>query len=77
MAEKHDKELHIGEIIRDELVRQGRKMPWFAEQLNTDVSNAYKILKRNNIDLFLLIRISKVLRHDFLQEVSQHIRKNN
>lgn len=75
MAGKHDQEIHIGEIIRSELVRQGRKMSWFAAQLNTDVSNAYKILKRNNIDLFLLIRISEILCHDFLQEVSQHLRK--
>ncbi len=36
-----------------------------------DKSNAYKILKRNNIDLLLLIRISEVLNHNFLEDCAK------
>lgn len=61
---------HIGQMIRRELDKQGRKMTWFAAQIHCDVSNAYKILKRKNIDLELLVRISQVLDHNFLAEVS-------
>lgn len=61
--------IHIGQLIRHELDRQGRKMTWFAAQIHCDVSNAYKILKRKNIDVELLVRISQVLDHNFLVEV--------
>lgn len=62
-------DIHIGRLIRRELDRQGRKMTWFAAQIHCDVSNAYKILKRKNIDVELLVRISQVLDHNFLVEV--------
>lgn len=67
--------LHIGNMIRCELDRQGRKMEWFAAMLNCDRSNAYKILKRKNIDLLLLIRISEILDHDFLNDCRGYLCK--
>lgn len=60
-------------MIRCELDRQGRKVAWFAKQINSDKSNAYKILKRDNIDLQLLICISKVLKHNFLEDCAHLI----
>ncbi len=70
MQEQETLDIHIGQLIRRELDRQGRKMSWFAAQIHCDRSNAYKILKRKNIDLELLVRISQVLDHNFLIEVS-------
>ena len=66
--QKEKSQIHIGNMIRSELIRQGRKMSWFAEQINCDRSNAYKILKRGNVDVELLIRISEVLNHNFLED---------
>ena len=40
---------------------------------NTDRTNVYKILNKETIDLQLLIRISKLLHHDFLLECSKTI----
>ncbi|MBQ7550724.1 MAG: hypothetical protein IJT04_04245 [Bacteroidales bacterium] len=65
--------LHIGNMIRRELDSQGRKMEWFAAKLNCDRSNAYKILKRPNMDVALLIRISEILGHDFLEDCSRYL----
>ena len=65
--------LHVGNLIRNELDQQGRRVEWFARQIPCDVSNAYKILKRHNIDVLLLIRISEILHHDFLEDCSQHM----
>ena len=63
--------LHIGNMIRAELKVQGRTITWFAKAIHTDRTNVYKILSKETIDLQLLIRISKLLHHDFLQDVSK------
>ena len=63
--------LHIGNMIRAELKAQGRTVTWFAKAIHTDRTNVYKILSKETIDLQLLIRISKLLHRDFLQDVSK------
>ena len=63
--------VHIGNMIKAELTRQGRSMTWFAEAIHSDRSNTYKMLKRESIDLVLLMQISELLHYDFLYECSQ------
>ena len=63
--------LHIGNMIRAELKAQGRTVTWFAKAIHTDRTNVYKILNKETIDLQMLIRISKLLHHDFLLECSK------
>ena len=58
-------DIHIGQLIKDELERQERSVSWFARKLYCDRSNIYKIFKRSTIDTELLMRISVVLNHDF------------
>ena len=58
-------------MIKAELTRQGRSMTWFAEAIHSDRSNTYKMLKRESIDLVLLMQISELLHYDFLYECSQ------
>ena len=41
----------------------------FARRLNCHRQNVYDIFKRQNIDLSLLQRISRVLEHDFVTEL--------
>ena len=62
--------IHIGNMIKAELTRQGRTMTWFAEAIHSDRSNTYKMLKRESIDLALLMYISELLHYDFLRECS-------
>lgn len=62
--------LHIGNMIRKELKAQGRTMTWFANAIHSDRSNAYKMLKRDSIDLALLYKISQLLHHDFFLDYS-------
>lgn len=64
-------ELHIGEMIRQELKLQRRSVAWLAEQLHCNRSNAYKILERKDMDTVLLRRISKALNCDFFLRISQ------
>lgn len=62
--------VHIGNMIKAELTRQGRSMTWFAEAIHSDRSNTYKMLKRASIDLSLLMSISELLHYDFLLDCS-------
>ena len=65
--------VEIGELIRQELLAQGRSITWLAGQLNCDRTNIYNIFKRDNIDLKLLSRISLILNRNFIRELSEEI----
>ena len=65
--------VHIGRMIQQELRRQGRTVTWFAKELPCERSNAYKMFANETIDLSQLIRISKMLNHDFLKECSEQL----
>ena len=67
------KEMHIGKTIRQRLRQQGRTVIWFAEQLNCNRSNAYKIFGKANIDVELLKRISLILGYNFFRYLSDDI----
>ncbi|MBQ8100602.1 MAG: XRE family transcriptional regulator [Paludibacteraceae bacterium] len=64
-------EIHIGHIIQTELRRQGRSVTWFARQIPCDRTNVYDIFRRDNIDIRLLLRISRILNHDFFSYLSR------
>ena len=51
-------EIHIGQLIKDEFDRQGRRATWLAAKLNCNRSNVYSIFQRDNIDVEILIKIS-------------------
>ncbi|MBQ8225696.1 MAG: XRE family transcriptional regulator [Bacteroides sp.] len=66
-------DIHIGEMIRQELKRQERSIAWLARKLECTRANIYDIFYRKNIDLFLLIRISKILQHNFIEELAEKV----
>jgi len=59
--------VHIGQEIKAEMTRQGRRVTWLAEQLHCDRTNIYKIYNKPSIDCLLLFRISKLLNVDFVK----------
>lgn len=67
--------MHIGKMIETHF----RSMPkdysikWFAESLNCNRRNIYAIFNRTSIDTELLIRISKLLKHNFAQDIADQI----
>lgn len=60
-------DVHIGSIIKEELLRQGRTASWLARALYCDRSNVYKLFKKRSLDSDLLLRISEALRTDFFR----------
>lgn len=62
------KNVHIGKLIKAELMEQGRSVAWFARKICCAKSNIYKLFERESIDLAQLIKISEVLDHNFLKD---------
>ncbi len=63
-------------MIRDELRRQERSVAWFARKICCSRTHAYKIFEKDNIDILLLSRISRVLGHNFFDDLSRSIGTN-
>lgn len=68
-------EIHIGNLILQELSAQRRSASWLAEQLACDRTNVYKIFKKKSIDTQLLLRISRILDKDFFSAYTVHLHK--
>ncbi len=64
-------DIPIGQIIREEVDRQGMTIDEFAKRISTSRTNAYDIFNRLSIDMELLERISKVLHRNFFAEMAQ------
>ena len=62
-----NEEPHIGNLIKEELERQGRSITWLAKQLGYSRQNAYKIFNRPWIYTDLLLKISDLLDYDFFK----------
>lgn len=63
-------EIHLGNIIKKRLEYDGRSIRWFAEQMNSDRSNMYKLLSRSHLSTDFIIRASKIIEHDFFKDIS-------
>ena len=68
--EKMIQELHVAQMIRDELADQGRTVVWLAKKLGVGRTNLYYLFSNGSISVELLLRISFHLEHNFLQDVA-------
>lgn len=66
-------DIHIGELIRKEMRRQGKTNAWLAEQIGVTPRTANKIFSKKDIDTAQLLHISKALQHDFFGYYSKLI----
>ena len=62
---------HIGELIKEELHKQGRSNVWLAQQLSCNVRTVAKIFHKQTIDTQQLMQISKILNYDFFKIFSE------
>ncbi|MDR2621682.1 MAG: helix-turn-helix transcriptional regulator [Dysgonamonadaceae bacterium] len=67
--------VHIGSVIHEKLKEQRMSVTDFAKALHCNRPNVYSIFERNNIDVELLVDISKVLNCDFLSIYQNSIPK--
>ena len=59
----------IGQLIKEEVERQGLTADQFAGLISTSRTNVYHIFNRENIDMELLVRISSALHRNFFTEL--------
>lgn len=61
----------IGQLIRDELRRQGKTNQWLATQIHVNPRTVNKIFLKEVIDTQQLLLISKALDVDFFKAFSE------
>lgn len=62
--------IHIGQLIREELRRQGRNNRWLAQRINVNIRTVNKIFEKTFIDTQQLTLISEALGVDFFRYYS-------
>ena len=67
--------IHIGSIIHEKVKELGMSVADFAKALHCNRPNAYSIFERKNIDVELLVDISKILNYDLLSIYQNSIPK--
>lgn len=68
--------MHIGQLIKQQVEEQGRTVVWLAKQLSYSRTNVYKIYEKSSVDTDLLMRISNVLDYDFFSVYSSRIKSD-
>lgn len=58
-------DIHIGKLIRSYLKQHGQSVSFLARELGCKREQCYRIFAKKSIDTDLLLRISKILQHDF------------
>ena len=66
---RSEKEICIGERIKEIFDKKNMNITQFAELLHCDRANVYNIFRRKKIDIDLLLEISKILNHNFVEEI--------
>lgn len=64
-------DIHLGNMIEKELRRHGKSVYWLASSVNLERSGIYKLFRRKNISVQLLLKISVALQHDFFEDISE------
>ena len=65
--------MHIGHRIRDVVHEQGHTSVWLARELGCDRTNIYRIYDKQSLDSSVLLRICRILRHNFLAELAGEV----
>ncbi len=68
--------VNIGQVIKEELERQGRSVGWLAKQIGRSRSVVYRFVANNSMDTDVLANISRVLHRDFFKDLSDDIAKH-
>ena len=62
--------IHIGNLIRNKMIDEGRSVSWLAQKIHCKRDNIYKIFQRESIDTAQLLRISNVMKTNFFTYLS-------
>lgn len=66
-----EREVHIGKLVKSVFSDSGMSVAELARQLHCERTNVYTIFRRRSVDVELLSRLSKILKHNFLADAMQ------
>lgn len=69
--------INIGELIHEQVKKQGLSVTWLAHKLNYSRTNIYKIFDKSSIDTDVLLRISSALDYDFFAIYSSELHRDS
>lgn len=64
--------LHAGKIIKEALLRKGKTVTWFAQEMCCTRTHIHKIFGKKNLNSDIIWRASKILECDLFAEISKH-----
>lgn len=76
MKDKVNTTIFIGELIKQELKKQGKTSVWLADELGCHRTNVYKIYGRASIDTGMLFHICQLLKVDFFKLYTDALKKS-
>lgn len=65
--------IHIGNIIRQELARKERGVSWLARKINLHRTTVHAILNKENINTELLLKISLALEKNLFEKYNNYL----
>ena len=68
--------MHIWQHIKNLMKSENVTVTSLALKIGTTRTNMHKILRKENVDIALLLRISKELHHDFFKDISEEMFSN-
>ena len=64
-----EREVHIGKFVKSVFDESGMSVAELARRLHCERPNVYSIFSRHNMDVGLLIGLSKILNHNFFADI--------
>ena len=74
--ETHESNIHIGQLIHEQLRKDQRSVGWLAREIHCTRNNVYKIFNKPSLDSDLVLRISKAMQFNFFQYYTAEFLEN-
>lgn len=73
---KYEKNVHLGQFIQEKLNTSGYTVTEFAEKIGLSRPAVYQMFNKQSIDTDLLVRISLLLKENFVKHIYQLVEDN-
>ena len=70
---EHNCNIHIGQLIREQLKADQRSASWLAREIGCSRNHVYKIFNKPSLDADLILKISIAMSFNFFQYYSAEV----
>ena len=74
--ETNESNIHIGQLIHEQLRKDQRSVGWLAREIHCTRNNVYKIFNKPSLDSDLVLRISNAMNFNFFQYYTTEFLEN-